>query len=89
MANYFDMPIVDGIGAGAGFEAQAPRLSEAAAKTAKAAILTNFMKYFPSFPCWKLALINAPSPPGDNEIRAGRDTNQARMCTGVPGRTRP
>ena len=45
--NYLDMPIEAGIGAGFGLLAHAPKLSVAAAKTANAAILTNFMKYFP------------------------------------------
>jgi hypothetical protein len=41
------VPIEAGIGAGFGLLAHAPKLSVAAAKTANAAILTNFMKYFP------------------------------------------
>jgi len=45
--NYLVVPIEAGIGAGFGLLAHAPKLSVAAAKTANAAILTNFMKYFP------------------------------------------
>ncbi len=39
--------MVIGAGMGFGFEAQAPTLSEATAKAATAANLTNFIRYFP------------------------------------------
>jgi hypothetical protein len=45
-ADYLDIPIVVGAGAGC-LDAQAPRLNDAAAKATTAAILTNFIKIFP------------------------------------------
>ncbi len=41
---YLDIPMLAGGGAGAGFEAQAPKLSVAAANAATAAILMNFIE---------------------------------------------
>jgi hypothetical protein len=43
------MPTLAGAGAGFGLLQQAPKLSEVTAKAASAAILTNFIKFSPSF----------------------------------------